>query len=493
MGINQLIQFFRLHQDYDKDVHMLVTDPDSWKLVHLMLMECAQIHIHVYCRNEDTIGNIEKVLQWEEKIRKDAKLSIDSIDNLMKREKIGVLTFDRKADRHMLMELAAKKPQALVGLMHGTNTSYLELWEAYRNVSQYIYLRYLLQNGKVEVLDWKKTENDVELSVIFPVYNVAKYLDQCIASISEWKAPYVEYLFINDGSPDHSRDIILQYAAKDSRIKLIDKPNGGCASARQKGLEVAKGRYIGFIDPDDFIDPDMFRQLLSRALLGSYEVCYCGYNFFYENTQTFDPVSDALGDPYAWGTTNRDEIQKMIMYQRVAIWRGIYLRDLLGRAKINFQTNLRRFDDLPFKVEVCAQARSVVAIPQYLYYYRLNRPGQDVSCTDERLYVHFDIFKHLDEVANRLDESKLKDYIQVCKVQTHAYALEKLEPQYVKEYVRRAREDFRQNVGIVRTLMCLRKWLGKRGNGSITYLCCMFGFAQQYKKRMMRKAAQGKF
>ncbi len=485
MEINRLIEFYRLHQDYEKDVHMLVTDTDTWELVHLMMMECAGIDIHVYCKNGATVKEIKKVLDWEEKLRPDASLSFEPLDSLMAREKIGVLMFDEKIDHQLIIDLAAKRPQALIGLMRGTNVSYLKIWEAYREVSQYVYLRYFLQNGKLEIFDWTKTENDTLLSVIFPVYNVAKYLDQCIASISQWKAPYVEYLFVNDGSPDNSREIILKYAKKDARIKLIDKENGGCASARQKGMEAARGRYIGFIDPDDFIDPDMFRQLLGRALLGSYEMCYCGYNFFYENTQTFEPVPDALDDPYAWGTVNRDEIQRLILHQRVAIWRGIYARELIDRAKISFQTNLRRFDDLPFKVEVCAQARSAVAIKQYLYYYRLDRPGQDVSCTDSRLYVHFDIFRHLDKVFARLDERKLKDYLQMCKVQTHGYAMKKLDEEYVAEYARQAREDFSQNAGIVRTLLCLRKWLkGSGGNG--VYLSIMLGREKAYKKHLRR-------
>ena len=124
-----------------------------------------------------------------------------------------------------------------------------------------------------QILEWIKNKNsDIELSVIFPMYNVAAYLDQCISSVTAWKAPYIEFLFVNDGSPDNSREIVLKWAEKDSRIKLLDKPNGGCASARQFGLERAQGSYIGFIDPDDFIDESMFRKLLRSAMTGSYDI-----------------------------------------------------------------------------------------------------------------------------------------------------------------------------------------------------------------------------
>ena len=157
---------------------------------------------------------------------------------------------------------------------------------------------------------------------------------------------------------------------------------------------------------------------------------------------------------------------------------------MLDRAGIAFQTQLRRFDDLPFKVEVCAQARSVVALKQHLYYYRLDRPGQDVSCTDERLYVHFDIFRHLDQVANRLDERKFRDYLQVCKVQTHAYAMQKIQEKYVDAYARQAKKDFSGGPGVARTLLCLRKWIGGAGTGA--YLSVMFGRARAYKRKMTK-------
>lgn len=97
-----------------------------------------------------------------------------------------------------------------------------------------------------------------------------------------------------------------------------------------------------------------------------------------------------------------NEILQLFIYIRTAIWRGIYLASFLRDNHITFQENIKRFDDLPFKLETLAKARSVVSVPQYLYYYRLERPGQDVSCDDERLYVHFDIFKHLNQTFGEL-------------------------------------------------------------------------------------------
>ena len=92
--------------------------------------------------------------------------------------------------------------------------------------------------------------------------------DQCIESVTAWKAPYVEFLFVNDGSPDNSREVVLKWAKEDPRIKLWINPMED-ASARQYGFDHAKGKYIGFIDPDDYIDESMYRKLCVQPVTGS--------------------------------------------------------------------------------------------------------------------------------------------------------------------------------------------------------------------------------
>lgn len=355
------------------------------------------------------------------------------------------------------------KPVYLLATIWQDKTTAFKIWELFKPHSSYIQIQTLRYNKEPQMLVWERNEeNDIELSVIFPMYNVAAYLEECIRSIAEWKASYVEFLFVNDGSPDNSREIVLEWAKKDSRIKLLDKPNGGCASARQFGLDRAKGNYIGFIDPDDFIDESMFRKLLRAAMTGSYDISYCGYNEYYENTKETRRVADALGWPYCDGTTDARMIFDLIEYCRVAIWRGIYKTDMLKKNGIHFYTDLRRFDDLPFKVETFAVAKSVIAVPEYLYYYRLERPGQDVSADDERLYVHFDIFDYLNKSIGGTQNARLIDHLQMCKIQTHLYALEKIKPEYKTVYANRAKTDLEVFGNEQRTYFLAQKRLGEK-------------------------------
>ena len=365
-------------------------------------------------------------------------------------------------DLKLLLSTAKEwKPRYLLATIQEGHISAFKIWEVYRDYCEYIQIKTIRLNKEHIMLDWKKN-NDIELSVIFLLYNVSGYLEECIKSVTAWNAPYIEFLFVNDGSSDNSRDIVLEWAKRDARIKLLDKENGGCASARQFGLQRARGNYIGFIDPDDFIDESMFRKLFRAAMMGSYDVSYCGYNEFYEDTKEVIQAEDVLGWPYCDGCTDEKKVRELMMFSRVAIWRGIYKRDMIEKNHIHFYTDLRRFDDLPFKVEIFMVARSVVAIPEYLYYYRLSRPGQDVSANDERLYVHFDIFKYLNESIGKTYDARLVDYLQVCKIQTHLFALKKIKPEYRDVYLDRAKKDFLSTGNEERTYKIIRKWLGKR-------------------------------
>lgn len=370
--------------------------------------------------------------------------------------------FDDGVSYEYLEQMIQWKPVNVMGIIIEKEVPYFDLWEQYRNVAHSIFLRIVMENGKWESLEWQGDKEDIELSIVFPVYNVAKYLPKCIDTVTAWKAPYVEFIFVNDGSPDNSTEIIQAAQEKDARIKLVNKPNGGCASARKMGMDNASGRYVGFFDPDDFVAEDMFFDLLRRALAGNYDVSYCGYREFYETTGQSKPAIDAIFEPYSSGISDPNQVRDLILYARVAIWRGIYKRKMLVDNHISFYTSLPRFDDLPFKVEIFACAKSVITVPKYMYYYRLQRPGQDVSCNDKRLCVHFDIFNYLDASIGAYKDQSLLDRLQIVKYQTHVYALSKIKKEFVREYYKLMRKDMKKNMSDSRTQLLIRQYLGKK-------------------------------
>lgn len=449
--MNDLVGYLGMHQEI-RELFLVLGTESSAALVYDI---CSAIKLDKLVLAVPT-GKLEKEVQsifqrlaYEEKGYFPKKLEWRSDEErctyTADTENMALL-FDAPWNAEEVIEFCSLRPRYLAGILDRKRVNAFQIWEKYRTICEGIYLLAWEKNQGEEVLHWSKnTKSDIELSIIFPVYGVAAYLRQCIQSVTAWQADYVEFLFVDDGSPDESADLIREYARKDPRIQLFQKKNGGCASARQYGLERAKGRYVGFVDPDDFVDETMFRKLFCRALSGSYEICYCGYQELYENTHTTKEVEDCLGFPYKNGTYDRGKIDELIAYERIAIWRGIYLRNMLVQHHIHFYTKLRRFDDLPFQVETLAVAKSVVAVPEYLYYYRMSRPGQDIAADDERLYVHFSIFKYLDRFFSQAKEKVQLDYLQVVKIHTHRYALEKIRPELIAAYCRQARKDLLSN------------------------------------------------
>lgn len=115
------------------------------------------------------------------------------------------------------------------------------------------------------------------VSVIVPIYNSEKFLEKSLSSLKEQSYKELEILLINDGSTDRSIDICKKYTMEDSRFKLFNKENGGVSSARNLGLKKATGEYIGFVDPDDWIDVDMFKTLVNLVEKNKAELAICGY------------------------------------------------------------------------------------------------------------------------------------------------------------------------------------------------------------------------
>lgn len=127
-----------------------------------------------------------------------------------------------------------------------------------------------------------------EISVIVPVYNVEKYLRQCIESIKMQTFENWELILVDDGSLDNSGSICDEYAQSDNRIKVVHKENGGVSTARNFGLAIAAGKYISFIDSDDYIVPKFFEIMLEKLLTYKADIVRCGFYEFNDSNVVFN-------------------------------------------------------------------------------------------------------------------------------------------------------------------------------------------------------------
>lgn len=123
--------------------------------------------------------------------------------------------------------------------------------------------------------------NNEKISIIVPVYNIEKYLSRCLDSIINQTYKNLEIIVISDGSVDGSNEIIRSYAAKDKRIVPVFKDNSGVSETRNVGLDKATGEYIGFVDGDDYIEPNMYETLLKNAIENNADISHCGYQMVF--------------------------------------------------------------------------------------------------------------------------------------------------------------------------------------------------------------------
>lgn len=124
-------------------------------------------------------------------------------------------------------------------------------------------------------------KNNIKISVIVPCYNIESYLPRCIESILAQTYKNLEVILISDGSTDGTDEVIREYAKKDSRIIPVFKQNSGVSDTRNRGLDMATGDYIGFVDGDDYIEPEMYETLLKNAIENDADISHCGYQMVF--------------------------------------------------------------------------------------------------------------------------------------------------------------------------------------------------------------------
>lgn len=198
-----------------------------------------------------------------------------------------------------------------------------------------------------------------KVSVIIPVYNVEQYLEKCLNSVCGQTLEDIEIICINDCSPDNSLEILKKYAAQDNRIKIIDfKENQGVSIARNAGIEAAKGEYIGFVDPDDYIDLDFYERLYecaakSQALIVKGNLK--GYDKKSGTVKIWQGLFDAIAENKIRFSTT--------------FYTAVYKSDFIRKHTITFPEHCVFGQDVLFPLEAAYYADRVISISDVFYHY----------------------------------------------------------------------------------------------------------------------------
>lgn len=222
------------------------------------------------------------------------------------------------------------------------------------------------------------------VSIIVPIYNAEEYLTGCVESILNQEYYNIEVILVDDGSTDRSSEICDFYASQDNRVKVIHKSNGGVSAARNAGLRIVKGKYIGFVDADDSLQKEMYKELVSKIESENTKIAMCGYQTIFDDSST-----DVFLPEY--GPIKTEELFRDVFNNKMlgVLWNKIFDRELIftGNGIITFDERVSLREDVLFLSEVCKNEMiSVVVLNLYNYYIRKNTLSHG-NTTDKSITV----------------------------------------------------------------------------------------------------------
>jgi glycosyltransferase involved in cell wall biosynthesis len=260
-----------------------------------------------------------------------------------------------------------------------------------------------------------------KVSIIVPIYNMENYLTRCLNSLVSQSLLEIEIIAVNDGSTDSTIETLKEYAAKDSRIKIISKLNGGVSSARNAGIQAANGEFIGFVDPDDWIDYDMYEALYNGATSNCSDIVMCTYvrefgshsrekifnlpsSVTYHNKELKEkvlrriigPINEEISNPElldAWGT----------------VWSKLYRAELIKSNDLQFVDldQIGTNEDSLFNIEAFFYSRSFTFInTPYYHYWRANESSVTTGYKTELIEKWFNLYKLIETF---LDNKKMSE------------------------------------------------------------------------------------
>lgn len=238
----------------------------------------------------------------------------------------------------------------------------------------------------------------IKVSVIVPAYNVSPYLHQCMDSLIGQTLKEMEFICVNDGSTDDTLQILKEYQKKDARVKIIDKENGGYGKAMNAGMDACTGEYVGIVEPDDYVQTNMYQELYEKAAEYDVDIIKADfYRFVHDETgKQINSYNHLTSNPDGYNRVidpyEEPEVFKYIMNT----WSGIYKRSFLEENQIrHHETPGASFQDNGFWFQTFCYAKKVYFVDKPYYMNRRDNPNSSVHnrekvfcMNDEYAYIH---------------------------------------------------------------------------------------------------------
>lgn len=296
-----------------------------------------------------------------------------------------------------------------------------------------------------------------KVSIIVPVYNVQKYLNECLDSIINQTLEDIEIIVVNDGSKDASLKIMESYAKKDKRIVVVDKSNAGYGHTINRGIELAKGEYIGIVESDDWIEKDMYEFLYNLAKEHDVDVVKSNFYYYWAQPQPHGFKMNILPENCLNKVIN-SQVNTQVFSSMPCIWSAIYRKDFLIKNAITLlETPGASFQDTSFNFKVWSLAKNVWLSDKAFVHYRQDNEQSSINNKGKI----FCIKEEFDEIEKFVQDKKLYNLVNVLwsvKFDCYLWNLKRIALDYKKEFFSVFTSQFKE---AVRKKLFNKKDIGK--------------------------------
>lgn len=310
-----------------------------------------------------------------------------------------------------------------------------------------------LYNEMRQIMSEKKERDKnitPKVSIIIPTYNVEQYLRVCLDSAVNQTLEDIEIIIVNDGSTDNSLEIIKEYAAEDDRIVVIDKENGGYGMAMNCGMDRARGEYIGIIEPDDFVDVNMFGDLYNIAK--EQQVDYVKGDFYRFTHDIFGNLSleynDVAKKKENYGVIKNPAVNKDVFRYVMNTWSGIYKRSFIEKYHIRHnETPGASFQDNGFWFFTLIHSNRLYFVDKPYYYNRRDNPNSSVA-SRAKVYCMNEEYSLIRNKLNQFPELE-KEYVPYMNVKrflNYVFTYDRIDPTLRFEYTINIRNELSEAV-----------------------------------------------
>ena len=294
-----------------------------------------------------------------------------------------------------------------------------------------------------------ENSSNYKVSICVPVYNVEKFLKECIESILNQTLKDIEVICVNDGSTDSSLKILEEFAQKDNRIKIIDKSNSGYGASMNRALDMAQGEYIGIIESDDFAQNDMYENLYKLAKENDADVAKSDW-YSYWSKNNFSRKNNRISPAKIGKITNFESDNGLVRIDP-SVWSAIYKREFLNKNNIRFlETAGASYQDLSFTFKVFTLAKRVILTDRAYLYYRQDNLNSSVKAKN-KIYCVCDEYEEIEKFINEHQEFTQDHRTQAEILRYNAYMSsairlsEELRPEFVKIFAEHFKKSYDAN------------------------------------------------